>query len=555
LDASRALPSRPQAAPRVHPSPAGQAAAAALVALARAGRSVVLYDCGNAAVRQFIADYEEKTRSALEHGELCVEVRPFHMAVGGEVVYQDDDRERSLAFKLYRDGVRRLAIRPGVPWEELLRLLEVIAIRYAGVREQEEDILTLLRKAELSWISIDAVEGYTPAEESPEPKGGEKTLRTARAQPPSGWDTPLRPLPKPGPLAYRALPAELLAPLRAEADDLAELALSVARDLLEEAPRAGWASADTHLDAFFAELRDVLLSEGLLTSLKRLVDLVVAAGRGELRDAILRQLGDARTLDFVFASVPRDATELPSGFLPFLPLLDTEAALDRLAAEGSESRQKLLLGVLVARLPRHASTVLARLPQLPAPIGAELARAVVARAPERWFELARDLLGQADDALRIEGVAALEGAPGHVTPWPLFKLLHDRSRAVRVRAAEAIARRGDPSAADALRDALEAASDVGLDEAEALGRALARVAPTPAARLFAAWIDPPGRFLRGLSARQRVLQWAAVAGMGALPGGDAPAVLSALAQRARGELREHCLATLARRDEGNHARR
>jgi len=84
-------------------------------------------------------------------------------------------------------------------------------------------------------------------------------------------------------------------------------------------------------------------------------------------------------------------------------------------------------------------------------------------------------------------------------------------------------------------------------EAEAIGRALARVAPVPAGERFAAWIDPKGRFLRGLNAQQRAQQWAAVAGTGMLPGAEAEASLRALSARSDGDLRRHCLATLARR--------
>ena len=40
------------------------------------------------------------------------------MLRGAEVVYLERNRERSLAFRLFRDGVRRLTISPDVAWEE-----------------------------------------------------------------------------------------------------------------------------------------------------------------------------------------------------------------------------------------------------------------------------------------------------------------------------------------------------------------------------------------------------------------------------------------------------
>jgi hypothetical protein len=88
-------------------------------------------------------------------------------------------------------------------------------------------------------------------------------------------------------------------------------------------------------------------------------------------------------------------------------------------------------------------------------------------------------------------------------------------------------------------------------EAEALGRALAELAPIPASRHFAGWLRPKGRFLVGVSAKARRLQWAAVAGMAALPGAEAERQLQALAEEAEAELRQHCLAALARRRKGS----
>ncbi len=547
----RPLPQPPSAAgERPAATTAAQAAGAVIVALVRAARSVLLYDPGNAIVRQFLAEYQAKTRSALDqHGELSFEVRPFEMLVAGEVVYRDEDREKSLSFRLFRDGVRRLALLPHVTWGELHQLLLILAVRFTGVRQQEDDTVTLLRKAGFGGIAIQAVEGYTPAEESPEADLAEKAGRARRFQPPAGWDTPLQKLPQPRPLSFRAVGDEALAPLRAEDDDAAvpELALSLARDLLQEATRAGWPKPNRDLIAFFAELRDGLLADGRLSSLQRLVELLGEAGGGELRDEMLRGLGDGRTLDLVLAAVPEDSARLPADLVPFLPLLGIEATLDRLAGDLAEGRRRLLTQIVLARLPREADAVLARLPTLEARLARDLGRGVLARAPERSNDVARQFLGLQDESLRLEGLAALEAAPGDVPLRPLCDLLHDRSEAVRVRAAEVLGQRGDESVLAALRSVLEEGQAVAPREAEALGRALAGIAPIAAARLFAGWFEPKARFLRNLSPQQRSQQWAAVAGMGALPGTDPAPILTALAERSDGELRRHCLATLARR--------
>jgi HEAT repeat protein len=128
-------------------------------------------------------------------------------------------------------------------------------------------------------------------------------------------------------------------------------------------------------------------------------------------------------------------------------------------------------------------------------------------------------------------------------------LLDDPSEGIRIKAAEVLGRRGDEATIEPILHALEA-KDRSLREAEALGLALTEIAPIAASRRFAEWLRPKSRFLVGLSAQQRRLQWAAVAGMAAIPGADAERQLHELAQAGDEELRKHCLAALARRRKG-----
>ena len=142
----------------------------ALRALSRAARSFMLYEPRNQAIRDFLRDYRENMTATLSaHGPMELDIRPFEMTRGGEVVYLERDRERSLAFRLFRDGVRRITVQPAVAWEELLRLLEILSIRYTGIRQSEDDIVTLLWKAGFKHIGVVAVEGFVPDEEQPEP--------------------------------------------------------------------------------------------------------------------------------------------------------------------------------------------------------------------------------------------------------------------------------------------------------------------------------------------------------------------------------------------------
>jgi len=69
-------------------SPHAVAAGAALLALTRAARSFTLYDPANKVVRALIASYRERFLAVLAgHGELVLDVHPFELLLGREVVY------------------------------------------------------------------------------------------------------------------------------------------------------------------------------------------------------------------------------------------------------------------------------------------------------------------------------------------------------------------------------------------------------------------------------------------------------------------------------------
>src|SRR5438477_5678157 len=147
-------------------TPAGRAANTALRAFSKAARAFTLYDAQNEAVRRFLQDYKDGLDAFLgAHGALELEVRPFELALRGEVVHAEKDREKSLASRLFRDGIRRLAIQPGATWEEELKLLEVLSVRFIGVRQQEEDVVTLLTRAAFRFISFGASSGLVAEKE------------------------------------------------------------------------------------------------------------------------------------------------------------------------------------------------------------------------------------------------------------------------------------------------------------------------------------------------------------------------------------------------------
>ncbi len=536
------------AAPLATSGPGG-AAAQFVAALSKAARSFTLYAPDNAVVRQFLADYQARAADATRGGELVLEVRPFEMLRDGEAVYREEDRERSLAFRLFRDGVRRLSFRPGVPWTELLAFLEILAVRYVGIRQQEEDVVTLLRKGAFQGIGFTAVEGFTPDEDNPEPEGVRRR-RGEGSRPPAGYDTPFPLLPPPGPIEWRAVPAEALASLRAtEAPEaLAADALRLAAQLLVETSRGLVQARELRL--FLVELRDYFVADAALGPLADLAELVGQTAPGELRDELLRTLGDERLLDALLAAVPAGARQLPPEALRLIPLVPAKAALDRLVAEADGGRRQVLALIAEARLPADAAAIIERLTTLDATVARALVRAIGAKAPRQAVQAAAALLDHNDEHLQVAALQTLESATGDLPVQRLLRLLHSPRSPVRIGVAHVLARSGKAAAFQPVQEALVGRKELTTAEADALGSAMARLDPGRAAPFFLEWLKPRRGLLKALggSKHDELLRFAAASGLAAHPAPEAQAQLEALATGAEDDtFRRHCLAMLARR--------
>ncbi len=526
---------------------AGRAAAAFVGALSKAARSFTLYDPSNAVVKGFLADYRAAAAAATAEGALVLLVRPFQLVRAGEVVYEEADRERSLSFRLFRDGLRRLSFEPGVPWEELLRLLEILAIRSTGVRQQEDDSVTLLRKAELQAIGFEAVEGFVPEEESPEPV--EASRVSAEASAPQGFDTPFPRLPPPAELSHEPIPEEALAALREEErpESFGRVALGVAAALLREVARKGLPAADAR--RFLVEARDYFVADGSFGALAGLADLATRLPGGALRDEILRSLGDVRILDLILAS-HGETRELPPAVARLLPLVPAEGVLDLLASEKRPARKAVLLRMAEARVPAETGAIVARLGGLDAATAGALVRAISARDPAKTAAALEALLEHPEDGPRIFALEALAAHPGEIEAQKAFPLLRADAEAVRIAAARLLERRGEADAFDPLQEQLTRRRGTSRAEADALARALATVHPVRAGPVLGEWARARRGVLRralGSGDREELLRWAAVTGLGALPGADAARRIEEVAEHADEELRRHCRAVLARR--------
>lgn len=546
---------------RLAGSPHAVAANAAVLALTRAARSFTLYDPANQVVRALIADYRDRFRAVLDgFGPLVLRVHPYELTLGREVVYLERDRERSLAFRLFRDGVRKVAFAAETTWDELLRLLQILSIRYTGVRQQEDDLVTLLRKAGFDGIHVAAIEGFVPEEERKEDPLDADVLRGSRERydPPPQWDLPLPPFPEAAPLRHRPVAPELLARLRAEEaeDTVPRHALRAVGEMLQ-------APGQHDLQAvlgFALEVREYLLVEqrsDLLVELARLVRSALA-GTPEAAAAFLETWLDARTLRALVSTLRPDEAAVP----PHLAeLLDAApgATLDRmidLLAEEADGPRAPLLRRLVARGCRHAPQALAaRLHAARGTPAVVLLRLLAEVDPPAALHAAVEATAVDDAVLQGEVLRHLEAAA--FTPEiarGLHHLVESRHEAVRLAALPVMAARGGPRVFPALRAHVEKhAARLSAAEAAAAGRALARSSSRSALETFGEWLHPKGGGLLGKLVKMPAappIQRVALAGLRALPGADAEALLVLLADHGDAALRPEAETALAERPKG-----
>jgi hypothetical protein len=529
---------------------AGKAASAVIRSLAHTARSFILYDAANERIRNFLEDLRRRVDAFLhDFGALAIETRPFELVYNSEVVYSDHDREHSLAFRLYRDGVRRLTIQPGLEWEELVTLVGVLSVRYKGLRQQEDDIVTLLWRANLVHIEMAAVEGLVADEDEGDAGGAggaASALQELAQAAPYSFDYPWPNLTARAQAEYRPIPAEMLARAQREDDDGLDrdCVLLVGEMLAGLGDRIDQVAID---DVFptLREVRNFLVIEGHLDALVAVAQLIIDHGPDDQasRRLLLAACVDPDTLRKLLISLPPATSEPPEALVRLLNLVPGEhlaALLDLFVDKGKNAPG--VVGPLIAALaPGHGDQLLERIRRAELAVAIPLFRLLAGADATAAAAAAAELLAAGELELQLEALRFAEHAPyGPRLGRALVGALGAESGDVRRRALTILVRQRERRAFDPLVDRLRrGGSDVEDSEAAAIGDALARLEPERARPLFSDWIRPPGLFGR-MVAGQSILRWAAVAGLARLPGGKSEELLSWLASKGGDELVRHC---------------
>jgi hypothetical protein len=546
---------------RLGGSPAAKAANAAVLALTRAARSFTLYDPANKVVRSLIADYRDRFRAVLDgFGPLVLDVHPFELTVAGEVVYFERDRERSLSFRLFRDGVRKVAFAAETTWDELQKLLQVLSIRYTGVRQQEDDLVTLLRKAGFESIRVAAIEGFVPEEEFKEATPDADLFRATgeRYDPPARWDLPLPPFPEAAPLRHREVAPELLARLRGEEaeETVPKHAVRAVGELMQATGQHG---LQTVL-GFALEVREYLLVEQrseLLVDLARLVRSYLAGSPGAA-GPFLETFLDARTVRGLVCSLRPDDAEVPPDVAELLdaaPGPTIEALIDLLVEEGDGPRAPLLRKLALRGCRHSPQAIAARLPGASGGTAVALMRLLAEVDPAAALHAALEATARGDATLQVAALRVFETAAFTAeVARGLHHLVESRDEAVRLAALPVMAARGGPRVFPALRAHVEKhAAGLSAAEATAAGKALAGSSSAGALQAFGEWLRPKGGGLLGKIVKMPAappLQRVAVAGLRAVAGADADTLLALLAEHGEPAVRAEAAAAIATRRKG-----
>ena len=123
-----------------------------------------LYDSKNAVAERLELDLFVRLSALVsEESEVQLAVLESQLRFEDEVVFESADRTDSLAFLLYRDGIRRLSFSPGVELQELRAFLRCLN-RVAMLSNDQDDLVTLLWEQDFHSIRYFAIEELTRSE-------------------------------------------------------------------------------------------------------------------------------------------------------------------------------------------------------------------------------------------------------------------------------------------------------------------------------------------------------------------------------------------------------
>lgn len=388
--------------------------------------------------------------------EIVLQVVETDLHWEGHVVYEQLSKPDSLAWTLYKDGLRTLTLRRGVETEEIGRFLGLVNRARFLAADAPDDLLTLLWEEEFQWLAYVFADAYSD-DPVPEAQGSPPDTPAAEQRARVEEESPPRPA---GMVDLEDFDATLYF---LDESEISYVAAEVRREYERDVRGSAFAAL---FDIYELEADRTIRTEiaGILEML--LPDLL---SHGEFRAAagILREL---RSLAERVAGLTDDDRSRLKAFEGRLsePLIVRQLlqSLDEAAVRPDDRDVGDLLGEL---RPGALETLLVVIPGLQAPAVRGIAEAAADRLAEgSSAEVVRVLRGGGEAlaaAIALCGRLRLQGAVAG-----LGDTLANPDAAIRLAAVQALAAIGSPGALAHVDRAIEDADrDVRLAAVRAAG--------------------------------------------------------------------------------------
>jgi hypothetical protein len=128
-------------------------------------KNLKTYQPNNPTLQKSFDILQDRLGAFLEvNASLTLLVKEQDLVSGSTVVYSSDDKMDSLAFALYKDGIRLLSFRDGIPRRELHQFMRALGDA-RDADPYQADLVTILWEKDLSYITYRAVDAYLEDEE------------------------------------------------------------------------------------------------------------------------------------------------------------------------------------------------------------------------------------------------------------------------------------------------------------------------------------------------------------------------------------------------------
>jgi hypothetical protein len=124
-----------------------------------------LYPSENTSLKDFRDQLFRKFQLFLNKYHLFIfQIGEYYFSFKGEIIYENTDLKNSLAFRLYKDGLRELRFMEGLEEWEIQGLIDILK-RIDNINEMEDDLVTLIWEADFVHIGHLATDEFL--EETP----------------------------------------------------------------------------------------------------------------------------------------------------------------------------------------------------------------------------------------------------------------------------------------------------------------------------------------------------------------------------------------------------